>query len=114
MDAPPAAAGLVVVAVGQKIEIAPDTALTLERMVNDSRCPANAQCVWAGEVRVGLVLQAKGETSRFELATMTASKAIAQGYQFELLSFAACPVGTAAAGIECASLRVDTATAPTP
>lgn len=37
-------------------------------MLEDSRCPANANCVWAGRVRVRVTVTADGKTETVELA----------------------------------------------
>ena len=100
---PPAAPspdGLVVLAAGQSAEIAPSTTLRFDRIVNDSRCPADAQCIWAGEVRIALTLTTPAGATAFELASERDKTAVVQTLAVELVSFAACPAG------ECASLRI--------
>lgn len=54
-------------------------------IVEDSRCPMNAQCVWAGNARIRLSL-VKGRSLRsFELNTGTGVKTVsAFGYSFEI------------------------------
>lgn len=95
----PSPDGLVVLAAGQSAKIAPSTTLRFDRIVNDSRCPANVQCVWAGEVRIALTLTSPTGAIVFELSERE-NTAIVQLFAIELVSFGACPAG------ECASLRV--------
>ena len=53
---PAATNDLLVLGIGQSAEIAPATTLRLNRIAGDSRCPADVQCVWAGEVKLALTL----------------------------------------------------------
>lgn len=79
--------GHLTLAVAGEAEVAPGLVLTLERVVADSRCPVDVNCVWAGEIRVAFALEApQSEAPRleFELAT-TAPVAELRGLQFELL-----------------------------
>lgn len=48
---------------GQTVELAPGLKLKLVE-VNDSRCPADATCVWQGEVAVAVELQSKAQTAQ--------------------------------------------------
>lgn len=61
---PPAPVGSMV-ALGQKLRVGPLTVTPLT-VVEDSRCPINARCVWAGRlvVRTRIEGQAGGETWR--------------------------------------------------
>ena len=105
----PAAAGdLLVLGVGQSAEIAPATTLRLDRIVSDSRCPADVQCVWAGEVRIALTLASPKESTSFELAGMTANSVTVQSFLIEMADFGPCEPGLAKAAptAECASLRI--------
>ena len=85
--AKPDASGRVTLAVSGQAEVAPGLVLTLERVVADSRCPVDVNCVWAGEIRVALALEwPKTEAPRreFELST-TAPSATVNEIGFELL-----------------------------
>jgi len=53
---------------GQTIELAPGLKLKLVE-VNDSRCPADATCVWQGEVAVAVELQSQGETAHASITS---------------------------------------------
>jgi hypothetical protein len=95
--AKPDASGRVVLGVSGQAEVAPGLVLTLERVVSDSRCPVDVNCVWAGEIRVALSLerpQTEAPRHEFELAS-TAPKATALGLAFELLEALPEPRSTA-------------------
>jgi len=47
-------------------QLAPDTSLRLDQ-VADSRCPPNARCVWAGEVRFHFTLTSGAGAEAFSL-----------------------------------------------
>jgi hypothetical protein len=67
--------------------------LRLDEIVSDSRCPATAICVWAGEATAGLTVTGPGGTTPFRLGTLAPS-ATAAGYRFELLEISPYPYGT--------------------
>ncbi|MBP8080880.1 MAG: hypothetical protein KAY12_01880 [Arenimonas sp.] len=105
----PAATGdLLVLGIGESAEIAPATTLRFDRIVSDSRCPADAQCVWAGEVRIALTLSSPKESTSFELADATAKSAAVQSFTIEMTAFGSCQStpSKAAPAAECASLRI--------
>lgn len=106
--APTPAQGVFILAPSQSVTIAPATTLTFERIVNDSRCPAGVQCVWAGEVRIALALASPAGSASFEMASMSAPHASVQAMAFEWLAFAACPASQAGgqAAAECVSVQV--------
>lgn len=93
----PDASGRVTLAVSGQAEVAPGLVLTLERVVSDSRCPVDVNCVWAGEIRVALSLerpQTEAPRHEFELSS-TAPKATVLGLAFELLGALPEPRSTA-------------------
>lgn len=67
-------------------------------VMEDSRCPTGAQCVRAGNARVGLVLQERGEATRsVELNTAENPRRVShEGYVVELVDLQPLP----AAGTE--------------
>lgn len=103
--AQPPAAGTIVLVAGEQAELGAGARLRYDRLVNDSRCPAGVQCVWAGEVRLALTLSASGNAESFELASARESSRVVQGYTIELLDFGPCPIGHGAPSQECASLK---------
>jgi hypothetical protein len=99
---------VLVLGVGQSAEIAPATTLRLDRIVGDSRCPADVQCVWAGEVRIALTLTSPQGSTSFELAGTTANSTMVQSFKIEMTAFGPCQPepSKAAPAAECASLRI--------
>lgn len=56
--------------VGQTVTLADDSRLRYLRVVNDSRCPPDVQCVWAGDAIVAFEWSPAGGTAQgFELHT---------------------------------------------
>jgi hypothetical protein len=95
--AKPDAEGRFTLSVGGAAEVEPGLVLTLERVVSDSRCPVDVNCVWAGEIRLAFLLESprtESPTLSFELAT-SAPAATARGLQFELLGAEPPPRSTA-------------------
>jgi hypothetical protein len=43
--------------------------LTLDTVYDDSRCPVNAMCIWAGAYEVGLNMTSDGKVQQFKLST---------------------------------------------
>lgn len=59
--------------IGDQIEVFAGTYIKLDSLVNDSRCPANVQCVWAGEAKFNFVLiENDKEIEKFTLSTASA------------------------------------------
>lgn len=53
-------------------------------LLEDSRCPANVTCVWAGIARVKLRLTKNGKTADVELNTTNNKSTIFQGHSISL------------------------------
>ena len=51
---------------GQRVQLSGDTGLTYDSF-SDSRCPANARCVWAGRLSFQFVLDGPGGREEFAL-----------------------------------------------
>lgn len=105
---PQPASDVHVLAAGEEVAIAPATKLRFERIVNDSRCPAEVQCIWAGEVRIALLLTTAAGPRAFELSQTTENKTRIESFTIEFVAFGACPPDKADGmlGRECASLTV--------
>ena len=102
--------GTVVLGFGDEATIAPGTQLRFLRVVNDSRCPKDVQCVWAGEVTIEFELKSPSGKSRFELASSRAPATAVGTLQFELKDYGACPLGgNRLADAECATVAITTA-----
>lgn len=70
---------------GDTATIATATTLQYLRLVGDSRCPPKAQCVWAGEVTIELLLDTGSEEQNFNLSDRH-NTATVLGMQVELVS----------------------------
>lgn len=57
---PPSAPQTVTLDVGARATLADGSQLTYLRLVNDSRCPPDVQCVWAGDAEIQVRWQAAG------------------------------------------------------
>ena len=44
--------------------------ICFNELLEDSRCPINADCVWQGVARAGFTFKAKGQEASFDLATL--------------------------------------------
>ena len=66
-------------------------------VMEDSRCPAGAQCVRAGNAIVGLVLQERGEATRtVELNTAEGKRRVShEGYVIEVVDLQPLPIAGA-------------------
>lgn len=57
--------------IGEKTKIYEDYYVKIDSLVSDSRCPANAQCIWAGEAKFNFVLfKNDQEIEKFTLSTI--------------------------------------------
>lgn len=81
-NAPP---GITVLKPGQSAQIDDSTTLHYVRLVSDSRCPVNAQCVWAGEVTIELTLESAQDKKTFTISDRV-NTTEAMGFGIELIS----------------------------
>ena len=70
---------------GQSASLDVSTTLNYVRLVSDSRCPVNAQCIWAGEVTIELTLESGKEKQTFTLSDRDNTKEV-MGFGIELVS----------------------------
>lgn len=97
----------VVLAAGESADLGSGRSLKFLRVENDSRCPKDVQCVWAGEVTLAFAVSSAEGSSNFQLSTNTAKSASASWLDFELESYAPCPAAPKrAAGAECATIAM--------
>ena len=73
-----------------------DLKLCFNALVSDSRCPANAMCVWQGTAVAKFSLTKNNETSSFELATINMSPnyhkdTTMMGYKIEFINLSPYP-----------------------
>ncbi len=60
-------------------------------MVEDSRCPADVECVWAGNAKIRLQVKQSGRTETITLETMNSSAVVIDGYSFKLTELTPVP-----------------------
>jgi hypothetical protein len=61
--------------------------MTLDSVLNDSRCPNGAMCVWAGNAEVRFIYSAGDQNSAFILNTLSTFRtdALIHGYRINLI-----------------------------
>jgi len=64
--------------------------LSFDAVVSDSRCPANAMCVWQGAATATFSFTKKNNTHRFNLSTLTMEPhyrkdTVIEGYKIEFI-----------------------------
>ena len=95
----------VVLAAGESADLGSGRTLKFARVQNDSRCPKNVQCVWAGEVTLAFDLMTAQGSSSFQLSSSTAKSASASWLDFQLESYEPCPAAPKrTTGLECATV----------
>lgn len=81
--------------VAESIRIAgTDLRLTLDRIVEDSRCPTGVNCVWEGDATVRVTLQiAQADPGTLDLHTDASNQreAASRGYRVRLITLAPWP-----------------------
>lgn len=65
--------------------------LGFDAVVSDSRCPANAMCVWQGAATAAFSFSKNGDTHRFNLSTLTmkpqyTKDTVLAGYKIEFIN----------------------------
>jgi len=73
-----------------------DLKLSFDKVVSDSRCPANAVCIWQGAATAKFSFTKNGESHSFDLSTITKSPGYAKdtiisGYKFEFMNLSPYP-----------------------
>lgn len=65
----------------------------LDSVLNDSRCPANANCIWAGNAEVRFVYSKDNNTVNFVLNTLPAFRtdSLINGYRIKLIKLSPYP-----------------------
>ncbi|MEQ8809710.1 MAG: hypothetical protein RIE59_11630 [Imperialibacter sp.] len=74
---------------GETITSAAGEQLTFKKLVEDSRCPANAMCIWQGMVTVEMQAQVGSKTETFTLTTNPQepkTSAVLLGYEVTLVN----------------------------
>ena len=83
---------------GVEADLGEGRSLAFLAVTGDSRCPADVQCVWAGEATLQLEWTEPGQLQRVALvaAPATGSVALPNGYRLRLLSLEPAPRSTRA------------------
>ncbi|TMI95603.1 MAG: hypothetical protein E6H08_06075 [Bacteroidetes bacterium] len=73
-----------------------DLKLCFEAVVGDSRCPANAVCVWQGAATASFSFTKNGDTHRFNLSTIAmkpnySKDTVIAGYKIEFINLSPYP-----------------------
>lgn len=73
-----------------------DLKLCFEAVVNDSRCPANAVCIWQGAATATFSFTKNGDSHRFDLSTITmkpnyTKDTVIAGYKIEFINLSPYP-----------------------
>ena len=73
-----------------------DLKLCFNAVVNDSRCPANAVCIWEGAATASFSFTKNGDTHRFNLSTITmkpsySKDTVIAGYKIEFINLSPYP-----------------------
>ena len=69
-----------------------DTAVTFARVVSDSRCPVNVNCIWEGNAQIEVAVECAGRTETVELNTTGPKQsAEAEGYSIKLIELKPVP-----------------------
>ncbi len=68
-----------------------DVRICFEELTEDSRCPANANCIWEGAAKGRFKLTVNTSSATFELATLTMTphyqnEIVALGYKVRLIN----------------------------
>jgi len=70
--------------------------IKLDSVTEDSRCPVNVECIWAGNARAKFILNSNNQLTRFSLNTSSGFRndTIISGYDIKLIELKPYPVYT--------------------
>ena len=73
-----------------------DLKLCFTAVISDSRCPANAVCIWEGAATASFSFTKNGDTHRFNLSTITmkpsySKDTVIAGYKIEFINLSPYP-----------------------
>ena len=88
-----------------------DLKLCFEAVVGDSRCPANAVCVWQGAATASFSFTKNGDTHRFNLSTIAmkpnySKDTVIAGYKIEFINLSPYP-GTVSTPVPNDQIKAD-------
>ena len=88
---------------GESIRLAPRSLLRFVAVPEDSRCPPEVQCIWAGNAQLSLVL----DDTRFAInTTLEPQEVVVNGYRFQLVGLTQRPVGDTVSASYSATFKV--------
>ena len=88
---------------GESIRLPPRSLLSFVAVPEDSRCPPEVQCIWAGNAELSLRL----DDTRFAInTTVEPREAVVGGYRFQLVALTQRPLGDTVSTNYSATLRV--------
>ena len=89
-----------------------DLKVSFIKLIEDSRCPANAKCVWAGNAKIKIAVSRPGNAKRtFELNTGLEPRSVTVfGYEIKLTNVAPYPGTTAQTDPSKSVAKLQTAT----
>lgn len=75
--------------INQQKSLDKNTSIKFVSVINDSRCPVDVECVWAGNAELKIALTKNGRTSFFELNTGLKPQTIVfRNYRIKILKLA--------------------------
>jgi hypothetical protein len=80
------------IGVGQTLRLNGGLELGFDEVLEDSRCPADAVCVWAGRARLKAWLSVNGARREIELQTDTPQPLRVDGFEFDVQALEPFPV----------------------
>ena len=88
-----------------------DLKLCFEAVVSDSRCPANAVCIWQGAATASFSFTKNGDTHRFNLSTIAmkpnyTKDTVIAGYKIEFIDLSPYP-GTVSTPVPNDQIKAD-------
>ena len=90
--------GDITLGVGQKGQVG-DLGIVWNKPIDDSRCPAGVQCIWAGDVRVNVTMTLSGYSETTNLSTTNAGF-LFDGHAVSITSVAPTPDQSSAISLQ--------------
>ena len=94
--------------VGETVKIASEgLTLKLDKVLNDSRCPDGASCVWAGQVQCLVTVELNGKKEQITLTQLGSTASTTQIYSRYYLDFDVAPYPKLGATISSSDYRLN-------
>jgi len=80
-----------------------DVTITFTEIIEDSRCPSDATCIWAGRAKVAVTVSEKGKAKQKRVITFdptdeNSNKSLYEGNEFSIMATALNPYPTSENG----------------